>query len=264
MGPPGNELRRHRLQGGSARLFLLALDHGLPAGPLRGIENPSALLRSLRDAPLTGVIVNPGTVRHLASDLGPGRGLVVHLSGGTMLGAHPTSKVSITSVVHAVALGADAVSVHIHFGDPAEDRMMADAGRTVDEARSLGIPTLIMAYPPSGAGTASDDPDAARHAARAAAELGADLVQTNYVGPSESVQEIVRSCRVPLLLAGGPRLGTQEAFLDSIRAGISAGVAGYAVGRNLFQHQDPGAFALQIGEAIFGGAPREISVGVRP
>ncbi len=244
--------------GRAGRLFLLALDHGLPAGPLRGIESPAALLRALRGTPLTGVLVNPGIVQHVASDLGPNRGLVVHLSAGTLLGLRPTSKVRIPTVAYAVALGADAVSVQVHFGDPAEDRMVAAAGQTVDEARSFGIPTLIMAYPPSEPGARSANADAARHAARAAAELGADLVQTNFAGPAESIREIVRGSPVPVLLSGGPPSPAPEAFLDAIRTGIAAGAAGFTVGRNLFQHPDPGAFATRLGEAIFEGAPPEI------
>lgn len=208
--------------------------------------------------------MNPGIVRHVASDLGPDRALVVHLSAGTLLGSRPSSKVRIDSVAHAVALGADAVSVSVHFGDPAEDRMVAAAGRTVDEARSLGIPTLIMAYPPSEPGGRSVNADAARHAARAAAELGANLVQTNFAGPPESVREIVRGCPIPVLLSGGPPSPAPEAFLDAIRAGIAAGAAGVTVGRNLFQHPDPAAFATQLGEAIFGSAPSEIVLEATP
>src|SRR5919198_3724681 len=253
----GVHRRRRRLEGPGGRMFLLALDHGVPVGPIRGMENPSALVRELRDAPLTGTILNPGMVRHVASELSPDRGLVVHLSAGTVLGSRPRSKVPLGSVADAVALGADAVSVQVCFGDLAEDRMLAAAGETVKEARSLGIPTLIMVDPPSGARAGVEDVDAARHAVRAAAEIGADLVQANYRGPAESIREIVGGCPVPFLLAGGPADDSPEAFLDRIREAIDGGAAGLAVGRNLFQHPNPRAFAKRIGEAIFRGAPPE-------
>jgi len=244
--------RLRRLEGPGRRYFLLALDHGLPAGPLRGIERPADLLRSLRGTPVTGVILNPGFVPHLAREFASTLGLVVHLSAGTRLGTHPTSKVPSSTVEHAVAIGADAVSVQIHIGDPSEDRMLTHAGEVVDDATRLGVPVLVMAYAPSAAGEASSDADATRHAVRAASEIGASIVQTSYAGDAESLEAIVRGCPVPVLLAGGPRASSPDAWLDAIRAGLGAGAAGVSAGRNIFQHEDPATFARRIGEIVFG------------
>ena len=244
--------RLRRLEGPGRRYFLLALDHGLPAGPLRGIERPADLLRILRGTPVTGVILNPGLVPNLARELSSTLGLVVHLSAGTSLATHPTSKVPSSSVEHAVAIGADAVSVQIHFGDPTEDRMLTHAGEVVDDATRLGVPVLVMAYVPAAAGEASSDADATRHAVRAAAEIGASIVQTSYAGDAESLEAIVQGCPVPVLLAGGPRASSPDVWLDAIRAGLAAGAAGVSAGRNLFQHEDPATFAWRIGEIVFG------------
>ena len=246
------DLRLRRLEGPGRRYFLLALDHGLPAGPLRGIERPADLLRILRGTPVTGVILNPGLVPHVARELSSTLGLVVHLSAGTRLATHPTSKVPSSSVEHAVAIGADAVSVQIHFGDPTEDRMLTHAGEMVDDATRLGVPVLVMAYVPAAAGEASSDADATRHAVRAAAEIGASVVQTSYAEDAESLEAIVRGCPVPVLLAGGPRASSPDVWLDAIRAGLGAGAAGVSAGRNLFQHEDPAPFARRIGEIVFG------------
>jgi len=246
--------RRRRLEGRAGRFLVLALDHGLPAGPLTGLGDPGRLLRTLRDAPLTGVIVNAGLVPRLAPEIR--MGLVVHLSAGTLLGTPPTAKVLASSVERAIRLGADAVSVQIHFGSPSEDRMVADAGRVVDDAHGFGVPVLAMAYPPSLPGRGSADADAARNASRAAAEIGADLVQTNFSGPSGGVRGIVRGCPAPLLLAGGPKVLSADAYLDAVRAGLAEGAAGVTVGRNLFQDPDPPAFAGRLGDAVFGPLPR--------
>lgn len=249
----GISRRLRRLQGLHGRSFLVALDHGLPAGPIPGLEDPAATVSRLGDAPVTGLIVNPGIARFVP--LEPPRALVVHLSAGTLLGTQPTSKVLVASVGHALALGADSVSVQIHFGDRAEDRMLSDAGSVVDAASALGVPVLIMAYPPGAiAGTASPDPIA--HAARAAAELGAALVQIPHPGSADAVRLAVRGCPVPLVVAGGPRAASPAAFLDSVRRAIGAGAAGVSVGRNLFQHADPATFARDIGNILFGERPR--------
>ena len=131
--------------------------------------------------------------------------------------------------------------------------MLTTAGAIVADARSFGIPTLVMSHPPGGR-TTQDDIDAARHAVRAAAEIGADFVQVSYLGPAKSISELVEGCPVPLLLAGGPRSTSPDAFLDRIRGAVAAGAAGITVGRNLFQHPNPREFAMRIGEAVFRDA----------
>lgn len=247
---PGISRRLRRLEGPGGRFLLLALDHGLPAGPLPGIEDPVALLRALRGAPITGVIANPGLVPRIAPALPTSAGLVVHLSAGTVLGTRPTSKVLGTLPERALALGADAVSVQIHFGDVAEERMLSDAGRVVDAASGLGLPVLGMAHPPA---TEAAPGTGLAHCVRAIAELGAGIVQTTMPPDPRDLVDAVRGSPVPVIVAGGPRRAAPDDFLDALRAAIRAGASGVAAGRNLFQHPDPPAFARAIGEVVFGG-----------
>ncbi len=248
MSSLGAHRRLRRLQGPGGRILLLAADHGLPAGPIRGLEDPAALFASLPSPPITGIILNPGIARSLPPE--SRCPLVVHLSAGTVLGRTPTSKALASSASIAFRLGADAVSVQIHFGDVAEDRMLADAGSVAEAADRLGLPVLVMAHPP-GTTEGSARLEATRHAARAAAELGADLVQVPHPGSAEDVRAVVQGCPVPLLVAGGPRAAAPGVFLDAVRAAVAGGAAGLSVGRNLFDRPNPAAFALEIGEAVF-------------
>lgn len=255
MSSRGVTERVHRLQGPGGRILLVALDHGLPAGPLPGIEDPARFLRALRGAPVTGLIANPGIVRRLPRDVVPRRGLIVHLSAGTILGAHPTSKVVASRPEDAAALGADAVSVQVHFGADDEDAMLASAGRVADDARALGLPVLVMAYP---AGREGAPPESAvvAHGARAAAEIGASLVQVPFPADPEAFATVPRGCPAPVLLAGGPRAASEETFLRALEAAVAAGAAGVSVGRNLFQHPDPAVFARRIADVIGSAVPR--------
>lgn len=253
MSLSGISRRLRRLHGGRGRFLLVALDHGLPAGPIPGLEDPVATVAALDAAPVTGLILTPGIAR--AVPIHPSRGLVVHLSAGTLLASRPTSKVLVTGVERALSLGADAVSVQIHFGDATENRMLSDAGSVVDAAGSFGVPVLLMAYPPGAvAGTASAE--AIAHAARAAAELGADLVQIPSPGTADRMRLVAGGCPVPVIVAGGPRAASPAAFLDSVREALEGGAAGVSVGRNLFQHPDPAAFAQEVGDILFGERPR--------
>ena len=56
-------------------------------------------------------------------------GLIVHLSAGTGLGTDPNSKVIVTTVEEALAMGADAVSIHINIGAESEPQMIENAGQ---------------------------------------------------------------------------------------------------------------------------------------
>jgi fructose-bisphosphate aldolase/2-amino-3,7-dideoxy-D-threo-hept-6-ulosonate synthase len=190
-------------------------------------------------------------VRFLAPELPPSLGLVVHLSASTVLSSAPTSKVLSSTVEHAVALGADAVSVQVSFGDPHEDQMIADAGRVIDAATSLGIPVLLMAYAPADPGGSCSGFVEAAHAARAAAEIGASLVQTNYVGDLQGLRAVVSGCPAPVVVTGGPRSSPEAEFLDGLRESMRAGAVGVAVGRRIFQALDPPAIARRIAAIVF-------------
>ena len=254
----GVHRRANRLRGPGGRAFFLALDHGLPAGPLAGLEDPGRLVASLSRVPLTGVIVNPGLMRSLPTPSPP---VIVHLSAGTSLGSRPASKVLATTPERACALGADAVSVQVHFGSEAEDRMIADAGAVVEAAGRLGLPVLVMAYPPAGRPTEGDE---VRRAARAAAELGADFVQAPYTGSEASFRDVVRGCPVPVLVTGGPKAVSPEAFLECVAGALTAGAAGLSAGRNLFQAADPVALANRVARLLASDASPALAEVVRP
>ena len=130
--------------------------------------------------------------------------------------------------------------------------MIADAGRVVDAATWLGLPVFLMAHAPAEPGGSSMDSVGAAHAARAAAEVGASIVQTNFAGGPDGLRKIARGCPVPVVVAGGPKRSTEEAFLDALREVMSAGAAGISVGRRIFEALDPPATAQRIADVVFG------------
>ncbi len=83
------------------------------------------------------------------------------------------------------------------------------------------------------------DPEAVKHAARLGAELGADVVKVSYTGSPESFREVVEGSHVPVLIAGGPKMGSDRAILEMVKGAMKAGAAGVSIGRNVFQHQNP-------------------------
>jgi len=67
-------------------------------------------------------------------------------------------------------------------------------------------------------------------------ELGADIVKVPYTGDMDSFHDVVASCCVPVVIAGGERMESSRQILEMVSDSIKAGGAGISVGRNVFQH----------------------------
>jgi fructose-bisphosphate aldolase / 2-amino-3,7-dideoxy-D-threo-hept-6-ulosonate synthase len=65
---------------------------------------------------------------------------------------------------------------------------------------------IAMMYPRGEKISDEHDVDLIKLAARAGAELGADIIKTNYTGDLETFSEVVNACPVPIVIAGGPKI----------------------------------------------------------
>jgi fructose-bisphosphate aldolase/2-amino-3,7-dideoxy-D-threo-hept-6-ulosonate synthase len=182
------------------------------------------------------IVLHKGTAKNV--DTG-NAGLIVHLSGATQLGSDPDNKVQVCSVLEAVKIGADAVSVHVNVGADQEDKMLEKLGRVADDCDGYGMPLLAMMYPRGPKIQNRHAVDIVAHVARLGAELGADVVKTDYTGDPETFREVVRGCYVPVIIAGGPRVDTEREIFQMVSDSLKAGGAGLSIGRNVFQHENP-------------------------
>jgi fructose-bisphosphate aldolase/2-amino-3,7-dideoxy-D-threo-hept-6-ulosonate synthase len=213
-------------------------------GPIPGLVSPVATLRHICYAGSDAVLIHKGLVRFLPRDLEPRIGLIIHLSGATNL-FDSGIKVLVTGVDNALALGADCVSVHVNFGGPKESEMLAGLGKVADRCLALGMPLLVMAYLRGGT-LAENDPKGLAVAARACAELGADLVKLPWPGSADAMADIVAGCPVGIVVAGGSRHAAAEGLVRLLEEALAAGVVGVAAGRNVFQDPDPSSVLRKI------------------
>ena len=232
----GKKRRLRRIFREDGRTVIIPMDHGISVGPIQGLGDIATTVRYLSEGQGDAILVHAGIAKAVEAH---GMGLIVHLSGATRLTTEPHWKTQVSTVREAVRLGADAVSVHINVGSQHEQDMLEDFARIREECDDFGIPTLAMMYPRGPNIPNEHAYDAVSHAARLGFELGADIVKTNYTGDVQSFRDVVRSVRVPVVVAGGPKAKSPADTLLMVSEAMKAGATGVSIGRNVFQHQDP-------------------------
>lgn len=223
------------------RATIVALDHGYTMGPVAGLEDIGQRLRGAGREAIDAVVLHQGMVPRVAPlfDSADRPGLIVHLSGSTQLSPDVSEKRLVCSVEHALRLGADGVSVHVNLGAHAENQMLADLASVSEACQRWGLPLLAMMYPRRDAQVAVPDVDHVAHTIRIAMELGVDLVKVPYTGSRESFARVLEGVDIPVFVAGGARLDSDEALLRFVDDAMQSGASGVTFGRNIFQSAHP-------------------------
>jgi fructose-bisphosphate aldolase/2-amino-3,7-dideoxy-D-threo-hept-6-ulosonate synthase len=240
MSKIGKAIRLERiLDRKTRRTVIVPMDHGISVGPIVGLIDMPSTVDKVAEGGANAVLGHMGLPLHGHRGYGRDVGLIVHLSASTSLGPDPNHKVMVTTVEDAIRVGADAVSIHVNVGADDEAEMLKDLGKTARTCDLWGIPLIAMMYPRGPKVKSEHGVEYVKLAARIGSELGADIVKTNYTGSPDSFSEVVQGCKVPVVIAGGPKMGTEKELLQMVYDAISVGAAGVAIGRNIFQAKDP-------------------------
>jgi fructose-bisphosphate aldolase/2-amino-3,7-dideoxy-D-threo-hept-6-ulosonate synthase len=197
------------------RMLCIPMDHSFTVGPIAGLESPEEMIVKIAKGGATAFLVHKGVIKSLRKPVPIG--MIMHVSASTSLSLAPNRKMLNSSVLEGIRLGADAISVHVNMGSKEEPEMLEQLGMVADQCDEYQVPFI----------------------ARVGAESGADVVKTVYTGDPESFKEVVRKCPVPVVLAGGAKVDTDEAILNLAHDVMDAGAMGVTFGRNVFQHRDP-------------------------
>lgn len=246
----GKKRRLKRLfRGSEGRCLLVPLDHGPWLGPVEGIVQPRAVAKRLLAGGANALLVSPGFARAVQPVLDPATAVVLRVSLAMGLAPDATQETPVATVDTALRMDADAVAVSIFFGRGGETATMRYLGELTERCSRFGMPVLAEMMPPQ---EDAYNARAVAHAARIGFELGADIVKTNYCGDIEEFRRVVASSPVPILTAGGPRKGTgDDSTLQLVREVTEAGAAGVAIGRRVWQSEDPEALVRQIHAILF-------------
>jgi class I fructose-bisphosphate aldolase len=250
----GKKIRIERiLDRNSGKTVIIPMDHGVTVGPVAGLINMQETIRSVAAGGANAIVMHKGLVEMALKNRG-GMGLILHLSASTQTGIDPNSKTLICTVEEAIKLGADAISIHVNLGTEAEKSMLRDLGVVSKVAMEWGMPLLAMMYSKTRKGEDEKDVTIVKHSARLGAELGADIVKVPYTGSPESFREVVEGCFVPVVIAGGGKIETDQDILEMVKGAINAGGAGVSIGRNVFQHKNPSKIVEAICKIVHHGS----------
>lgn len=245
-------LRLRRLHHHStAGLVVAPVDHSIADGPVVTPSQPiDRLVGQLAGGGVDAVVVHKGSMRHIGPDRFADMSLIVHLNASTSQAPDPDAKYVVTAVEEAIRLGADGVSVHVNLGSRQEHQQIQDLARIADSCDRWNLPLMAMMYPRGPGIDDPRDPALLAHAVTIAADLGADLVKTVYPGSVAGMLDLTSICPIPVLVAGGPRRGSETELLRFVADALAGGAAGVAMGRNLFQAHDPEQLARRVARLV--------------
>jgi len=236
--------RLHKIFQPDGRALIVAFDHGLIDGPAQGMEQPGQTLQKIVAGGADAILTSYGTATRFAKEIAP-LGLILRLDGGgTKLGAMDGQGAQFYTVADALRLGADAVAVSAFPGSAKEEATLETLARVIGEAHSWGLPVMAEMVPGGfDSGPEYRTAESIAVAARVAAELGADWVKIPYAAGFE---QVTAGCYVPAVILGGAKKGSEQTMLDTISAALQAGAQGVAIGRNIFQADDPAAMTAAV------------------
>ena len=239
--------------------LMLAYDQGLEHGP-KDLDMRTVDPKFIFDIALEGlydaVIVQNGIAEKYYQKYYREVPLVIKLNGKTsMTNIAPISR-QICTVDRAIKLGAVAVGYTVYTGSPNEPEIFSEFSKIVESAHDYGMPVIAWMYP-RGPGINEHETDTLAYAARVGLELGADMLKMKYNDNLEGFKWVVKCAgKVKVLVAGGDRLGEAD-FLRKAEEIMKTGVAGMAVGRNVWQHQYPMAVSKALNKIVHHGISRQ-------
>jgi predicted phospho-2-dehydro-3-deoxyheptonate aldolase len=254
----GKAIRLERIiNRNSQNTVIVPMDHGVTVGPIEGLTDMRAAISQVVAGGANAILMHKGMVRAGHRGTGKDVGLIVHLSAGTSLSPDPNAKELVCTVEEAVKMGADAVSIHINIGAETDRDMLRQFGQVSEQCFEWQMPLVAMVYTRGPKIKNEYDVNNIKQAARVGAELGADIVKVVYTGSTESFIEVVKGCPVPVVIAGGPKMDSDEDIFRMVEGALKAGAAGVSIGRNAFQHRTPEKMIRALCKIVHEGATVE-------
>ena len=224
------------------KTLFLAQDQGLEHGPIE-LEgetlNPDYIFNIAEKGEFDGFICQKGLAEKYASSYNVN--LILKINGKTIMGPKddPYSPI-VCSVKRAVELNAKAIGFTNFPGSKYESKIFEDFRKIQEEAHDFGLPVTSWMYPRGQMIKNDLDREVLGYSARVGLELGADMLKMKYNGNMEDMKYQIKCAgKAKMLMAGGPKAENSKDFLKQIEEVNKCGAQGFAIGRNVWQHEQP-------------------------
>jgi class I fructose-bisphosphate aldolase len=237
------------------KALYLAYDQGLEHGPSDFNDknvNPKYIIDIAKKGKYNGVIFQKGIAEKYNEEIKKSRvPLIIKLNGKTSLHSGEPISRQLCTVNEAVKLGAKAVGYTIYIGSDYEDEMLQEFENIEREAHALGLPVIVWIYPRGKSIKGKKENELMVYAARVALEIGADIVKLKYAGAKEDLKWAVKSAgKTKIVIAGGTKTDLDE-FLSQVKEIMDSGCIGLAIGRNVWQADNPLDVTKKIKKLVF-------------
>jgi putative autoinducer-2 (AI-2) aldolase len=244
----GIKNRLSRIFKEDGRTVMLAVDHGYFLGPVSRLEEPRKTIEPLIPY-VDSLMITRGLLRNCI-DAKYNIPIVLRVSGGNSIIGKDLSNEEITvSIRDALRLNVCAVAFSIYVGTDYEHQTLINLANLVNAAEDYGIP--VLAVTAVGKELEKRDAKYLSLSCRIAAELGAHMVKTYHC---EDFKKVVKSCFVPIVIAGGPKLRNEQDVLEMAYQAVQEGAEGVDMGRNIWQSDWPQAMVSAIRSIVHNNA----------
>jgi len=234
----------------TGKTVMFAIDHGYFQGPTTGLERIDLNIVPLMQYS-DAIMLTRGILRTTVPPTLT-KAVVMRSSGGPSILKELSDEQIAVDIEDAIRMNVACITLQVFVGGEFETRSIHNMTKLVDWGYRYGIP--VMAVTAVGKDMVRDA-KYFRLACRMCAELGAQVVKTYYV--PEDFDTVVSSCPVPIVMAGGKKIGELEALTMSYNA-IQEGASGVDMGRNIFQSEAPVAMMKAVNTIVHGNAtPQE-------
>jgi fructose-bisphosphate aldolase, class I len=269
-------MMNHGALSGTGKMVILPVDQGFEHGPVRSFQpNPDAYdpdyhVSLAIDSGCNAYAAPLGFLEAVADRYAGQIPLILKLNNSDTLAKVEQPASAVTgSVKDAVRLGCAAIGYTIYPGSGHRNQMYEDLRQLILEAKDVGLPTIVWAYP-RGAGLSKEGEqavDVTAYAAQISAQLGAHVIKIKppkdhieqaeakkvfekYNIPTKTLSDRVRHCvqsafngKRIVIFSGGETKET-AGLLDDVRELAKGGAFGSIMGRNAFQR--PRAEAVKL------------------
>lgn len=245
------KIRINHLVANDGKSVIIACDHGGFIGPAKGLEDPGKLITELVESGVDAILTTRGIAQRYGELLGR-LGLILRADGGSTVASPVTGTIRpLFSVEQACQLGADAIICMGMIGFEEEPSSLKNIADFVADSDQWGMPVIaeMLVKPKEGKRATSEE---IAFAIRIGVELGADLIKASYAGPIEDYKLALQSCYRPVVVLGGEKVNNNQEMLENIADALEAGASGVAIGRNVWQHTDPGGVCRALVELVHG------------